>query len=552
MSAQEATDWREYTAWEPVIADGASVTATGENGQADYAAFIGDLFGCELDIIRDGNVVATITETLSVVFFPLQTGDWSFEVRNGTGSEQTPILSQVQTGVAVDIPVQELGFNAPTLSRDTDLITNISEEGTMLGRSVKRTANVFTIRARLMDADYAHSLWYSVIRHAENKPFWFYQDIGFREDVAFCWLDKNLSKPSYSNYKRIDHAMQVRGHVREDLSTAPTVTPAFRITDSSAIERDSQIQFVVTRSGDTTNTATVDFDTADGSAVAGTDYTETSGALTFLAGVSQLSFFVPIADDTEINGARSFTVSLSNATIDIARATAFGTIIDDDDIDSPIMYAGNAEGFEGSALVFTISKQGGYDQTSRVNYATADQTAVAGTHYQGVAGQVTFLPGETAKTVSVVTNDDFVYNGDRSLRLVLSNPINAALGGNGTGIIRDNEDPAPPIDDQQVFFGVSQDPSKTETAGLSSDTDTDFKQVRTFDASPNGGNNYIYFAWPIEFGSNPTFKVSGFPTTFGHDAGGGFVFGTPAQAGGLYYWRSEYPQNGTSISVEVE
>ena len=62
---------------------------------------------------------------------------------------------------------------------------------------------------------------------------------------------------------------------------------------------------------------TVNYSTADGTAVAGTDYTSTSGTLTFAAGVTKATFNVPMLNKKE-NSNLTFTATLSgpvNATL---------------------------------------------------------------------------------------------------------------------------------------------------------------------------------------------------------------------------------------------
>jgi hypothetical protein len=90
---------------------------------------------------------------------------------------------------------------------------------------------------------------------------------------------------------------------------------------------------VVTRGGGSTGSVTVQYSTADGSARAGSDYTATSGTLTFAAGESSKAFSVPILNNTVPEPDRSFTVALGNPTGGAALGspqTATVTIVDDD------------------------------------------------------------------------------------------------------------------------------------------------------------------------------------------------------------------------------
>jgi uncharacterized protein YjiK len=110
------------------------------------------------------------------------------------------------------------------------------------------------------------------------------------------------------------------------------------ISDATIAEGASgsaTLAFTVTRS-DRNGAFTVDFSTSNGTATAGSDYTATSGTLTFLAGGSNTqSVSVAITGDTNVEPNETFIVTLSNVvntagTATITDATATGTITNDD------------------------------------------------------------------------------------------------------------------------------------------------------------------------------------------------------------------------------
>ncbi|MCX7683184.1 MAG: hypothetical protein N2508_14660, partial [Anaerolineae bacterium] len=67
--------------------------------------------------------------------------------------------------------------------------------------------------------------------------------------------------------------------------------------------------------------------------------------------------------------------------------------------------------------------------TVTVDYATSDGTARAGFDYAATSGTLIFTPGTTIRTFTVPITDDFEYEGDETIALVLSNPENATIGG---------------------------------------------------------------------------------------------------------------------------
>lgn len=90
---------------------------------------------------------------------------------------------------------------------------------------------------------------------------------------------------------------------------------AFRFTsaDYSVSESGSFVTITVQRTGGLSSGASVSYSTADGTAIAGQDYTAVSGTLVFAGGQTTQSFIVPITNDGASEGDENFMVILSNA-----------------------------------------------------------------------------------------------------------------------------------------------------------------------------------------------------------------------------------------------
>ena len=92
------------------------------------------------------------------------------------------------------------------------------------------------------------------------------------------------------------------------------------------------VNVLVTRSGGSSGAVSVEYATADGTAVAGTDFPAMDGTITFADGVSGFqTISIPITDDGAAELAEAFTVTLSNvsgATLG-ARSSATVNIVND-------------------------------------------------------------------------------------------------------------------------------------------------------------------------------------------------------------------------------
>jgi translation elongation factor EF-Ts len=60
-------------------------------------------------------------------------------------------------------------------------------------------------------------------------------------------------------------------------------------------------------------------------------------------------------------------------------------------------------------------------------YATADNTASAGTDYIATEGLLTFQLGETQKVVAVQVNSDTFFEADETFFINLTNPVEPML-----------------------------------------------------------------------------------------------------------------------------
>ncbi len=106
--------------------------------------------------------------------------------------------------------------------------------------------------------------------------------------------------------------------------------------DSSALGPGSAI-VTITRSGDTSVTSSVDFATADGSALQRTDFTGSSGTLTFTAGETSKLFVVIITDDKYSEAPETINLALSNPSSGavLGSPTTATLTINDNDVGTP-------------------------------------------------------------------------------------------------------------------------------------------------------------------------------------------------------------------------
>ena len=150
-------------------------------------------------------------------------------------------------------------------------------------------------------------------------------------DASVEWLKTVLAAGTY--YIRVEAAEDgsTGYYLRFGLKDPP---PAVSVADAQVEEGPgATLDFAVTLDRAPTGTVSVDYATADGTAVSGQDYTAVSDTLTFAQGETSKTISVTVLDDAVDEGAETMTLTLSNPrglTIDDGEAT--GTITNSDPI----------------------------------------------------------------------------------------------------------------------------------------------------------------------------------------------------------------------------
>ena len=187
----------------------------------------------------------------------------------------------------------------------------------------------------------------------------------------------------------------------------------------------------VTLSHSFTDPVTVTYATSDDTAVAGSDYTAVSDALTFSPGDTLQTFSVPITDDSMDEPVEAISLTLTNpvnGSLGIL-SDAKLNIVDNDGVPTVQFGAANYSVDEdaGNALVeVTLSNMSSEPIT--VTYTSSNGTALAGLDYIAVNNTLTFSSGELSKTFTVPILPDSLHESDETVNLALSNPVNAGLG----------------------------------------------------------------------------------------------------------------------------
>ena len=146
-------------------------------------------------------------------------------------------------------------------------------------------------------------------------------------------LTVTLSNPAHAELAGGGDTAAATGTIADD-----DPPPQVSIADGSATEGtgDGNMRFAVRLFPASGRTATVQYATADLTAVAGVDYTAVSGTLTFRAGTTSRTIAVPVLTDGTVEPDETFSVRLSVPTAArLLDAEATGSITDDNIVAAP-------------------------------------------------------------------------------------------------------------------------------------------------------------------------------------------------------------------------
>ena len=222
---------------------------------------------------------------------------------------------------------------------------------------------------------------------------------------------------------------------------------------------------IVTRTGGSAGAVTVQYATSNGggggASAVGTDYTATAGTLTFLNGVTSQIIMVPTKADTSLEGAETFTVTLSNpgggATLGTP-AAAVVTIVDDETPRLQFTTASTTVAESTGSVTVTVQRVGPTTTQNTVQYALAGVTATGGDDFVGTGGVLTFAAGVASRTIVVPIVGNTIDEGPETFTVTLSNPTGGAILGTpsvATVTITD-DDPAGVVQFSQLDYTVAE------------------------------------------------------------------------------------------------
>lgn len=297
------------------------------------------------------------------------------------------------------------------------------------------------------------------------------------------------------------------------IGTITRTQPSISISDASIAEGDAgtkNLVFNLSLSNPSGNTVALNYNTANDSAIAGSDYAGGSGSVTFAPGVTSQTVTIVINGDTTDEPDETFFVNLSNpSNATLSSVQGIGTILDDDGLPSIVINDRVVvEGNSGtSTCIFTLSLSNPSSQIITVDYATRNGIADSASDYIGSNGTITFNPGQISQNLTVLINGDTIDETDEPFFVDLSNASNASIS-DAQGLVTIDDDDSPSITVQDVNvpegnLGQSTNATFTFILSYASIQDIQFS-YSTVDGTARAGSDYTAKSGTVYFPAGST------------------------------------------------
>lgn len=307
-------------------------------------------------------------------------------------------------------------------------------------------------------------LWYTENLNAANPTFTQVEGYTFMQPMRVNYNPYNANEvwvTSFGGGMRVGYVTPEEPEPGSVSIAQPTYTVS---------EDGGSLLVSVSRGGGSAGAVSVTYATANGTAVAGQDYTATNGVLSWAAGESGAkTFSIPLINDANFEPNETFTISLANPTNGLelgANATATVTVTSEDSQPLPGSVVLGQPTYtvseDGNSLLVSVTRGGGTAGAVSVNYATANGTATAGQDYTATSGSLGWAAGEGgAKTFSIPLINDALVEVNETFSISLSGATGGLTLGSpstATVTITSEDVPAAPGNVQfaQATYSVSE------------------------------------------------------------------------------------------------
>ncbi|MCP5250377.1 MAG: DUF4347 domain-containing protein [Burkholderiales bacterium] len=499
----------------------------------DYQALAGSLTFAPGETLKSvavpliGDTVAEANEFFNLVFTPTSA------IANGVeGAAGTAVILDDDTSTSLpEISITGgKSIEGDNGFRQLEFEVTLSEPATALTYVYYRTLDGKGTATG--GVDYSEESSYVAISAGRSSATFNIAVVGDNADEADESVVVELYNPENAVFANGAETLRATGVILDDDGTAND--RALFVSQVQVTEGDGGTQqavFEVQLSRPSLDSITLNYTTADGSALAGQDYQALAGSLTFAPGETLKSVAVPLIGDTVAEANEFFnlvftpTSAIANG---VEGAAGTAVILDDDTSTSlPEISITGGKSIEGDngfrQLEFEVTLSEPATALTYVYYRTLDGkgTATGGVDYSEESSYVAISAGRSSATFNIAVVGDNADEADESVVVELYNPENAVFANGAetlraTGVILDDDGTA---NDRALFVsqvqvtegdgGTQQAVFEVQLSRPSLDSIT--LNYTTADGSALAGQDYQALAGSLTFAPGETLKSVAVP-----------------------------------------
>lgn len=267
------------------------------------------------------------------------------------------------------------------------------------------------------------------------------QSRGLGQIIQYDWdMNSNGSIDSVTTVPTLTYSMNqsynstITLYVTDEFGNRGKTTAVMTIDEiylsqpAYSVGEASSAVVTVRRDTPTATSQTVTYSVTPGSATT-SDYQAPSGSVTFAPNQRTATITIPIVNDSLIEPAEAFTVTLANGSpyFSYGMATSAQVTIRDNDsvrMQSRDLAVAESAGISGVPVVLDSPRP----QAFTVNYTLMSGTANIGSDLTASNGTLTFAPGETRKLIPFILIDDTNQENDEQFNVTLTSANGVAVG----------------------------------------------------------------------------------------------------------------------------
>ena len=409
-----------------------STMAAGTAEQSDFTAITGTLnfsagdLSKSISVALNNDTTDEDNETFMVVLGSYQDVRQGDDTAIGTiqDDDNGPIISIADVPTINEVgAVQTSRVSLSEASEKTVRVNYQTQDGTALANNDYNPVGPVTMTFQPGDPLF------------QDIPLVIIQDNRDEQNETF---EVVLSSPVNASISATDNSSTVT--ITDD-DLPPTISLANATYTET--ENGGQVNLVVNLSGPSNLATSVSYQTTDGTAIAGQDYTTANGTINIPAGNSSDNITISLTNDTDIEIGETFSVVLSNPTnATLGAITTAQVTITDDESDPTITIVDNSTAESTTTANMVLQLNNPSAKTITVEYTVTDGTATGGADYTAIAGVQTLniAPNTQSKNIPISILTDSLDEDNETITITLTNAINATIArAAGTLTIQDDD-----------------------------------------------------------------------------------------------------------------